>query len=81
MSRYVNNDVSSSIILHNGTFKDSSDNVLDADDCSFRFTGGNYELTIKATNAGYITPTTFSGNTNKAVISLKCKHYDEEILN
>ncbi len=50
---WTSNSDDSIIIKHDGTVLDGSNNVLDAEDNSYRYTGGDYDVTQQAISAGY----------------------------
>ena len=64
----------SKVTLHNGIYLDESSSCakLDAEDNSYRYSGGDYKVTQKAINAGYDYVNTYSGNTTVGVIGVNC---------
>ena len=71
---WVSNSDSSIIIKHDGTVLDGSNNVLDAEDNSYRYTGGDYDVTQTAISAGYNYVNTYYNynNTTGGVIVVNC---------
>ncbi len=69
---WVSNSDDSIIIKHDGTVLDGSNNVLDAEDNSYRYTGGDYDVTQQAISAGYNYVNTYYTNTTGGVIGVNC---------
>ena len=64
----------SKVVLHNGIVLNESNScaVLDAEDNSYRYTGGDYDVTQQAISAGYNYVNTYQGNTSGGVIGVNC---------
>ncbi len=72
INNWISNSDSSIIIKHDGTVLDGSNNVLDAEDNSYRYTGGDYDVTQTAISAGYSYVNTYYNNTTGGVIGVNC---------
>ena len=64
----------SKVVLHNGIVLDESNScaVLDSEDNSYRYIGGDYDVTQIAISAGYNYANTFYNNTTGGVIGVNC---------
>ena len=64
----------SKVVLHNGIVLNESNScaILDAEDDSYRYTGGEYDVTQQAISAGYNYVNTYNGNTTGGVIGVNC---------
>ncbi len=64
----------SKVVLHNGIVLNEANScaVLDAEDDSYRYTGGDYDVTQTAINAGYSYVNTYKNNTTGGVIGVNC---------
>ena len=64
----------SKVVLHNGIVLDEANScaILDAEDDSYRYTGGDYDVTQTAISAGYSFVNTYDGNKTGGVIGVKC---------
>ena len=63
----------SKVVLHNGiVLNPSGCAILDAEDDSYRYTGGDYDVTQQAISAGYNYVYTYSFNTKGGVIGVNC---------
>ncbi|MBO7079944.1 MAG: hypothetical protein J6W64_09070, partial [Bacilli bacterium] len=64
----------SKVVLHNGIVLNESNScvILDAKDNSYRYTGGDYDVTQTAISAGYSYVNTYNGNTTGGVIGVNC---------
>ncbi len=63
----------SKVVLHNGiVLNPSGCAILDAEDRSYRYTGGDYDVTQTAISAGYSYVNTYYGNTTGGVIGVNC---------
>ena len=60
------------LYFHNGTIKGDDGTVLDANDNSYRYSGGDFQLTEKATISGLTTLDSSSNTTTNGVINFYC---------
>ena len=69
---WTTNSADSIIIKHDGTVLDDDNNIIDAEDNSYRYTGGEYDVTQQAISAGYNYVNTYYENTTDGVIGYNC---------
>ena len=68
----------SKVVLHNGIVLNETGAgsnkcaILDVEDNSYRYTGGDYDVTQTAISAGYNYVNTYNGNTTGGVIGVNC---------
>ena len=71
-SLYTGKQGENNLYYHNGTIKSDDGTVLDANDNSYRFSGGDYELTNKAIVSGLTRVDSSSNTTTNGVINFYC---------
>ena len=62
----------SKVVLHDSLIMDDNCSFIDAQDQSYRYTGGDYDVTQTAISAGYSYVNTYNGNLTGGVIGVKC---------
>ena len=71
-SLYTGTQGENYLYFHNGTIKGDDGTVLDANDNSYRYSGGDFQLTEKATISGLTTLDSSSNTTTNGVINFYC---------
>ena len=71
-SLYTGTQGENYLYFHNGTIKGDDGTVLDANDNSYRYSGGDFQLTEKVTISGLTTLDSSSNTTTNGVINFYC---------